>query len=469
MTIGGQPLKFVVDTSLADWPAAIHADILDDTRIRLIGGPTLDVATIWAAVPGAIRSPTRLGFSNSVRSSSVTGPIAMLKISFALGGVTAWPINPVDLNLGPISTGSSQCFGAIYEINTILYENFPNWVFGAAFLASPGLFSSGQGLSFKQKNVYTVFRTDPLMIGFAQLSSIATGSAQPSLQPSVDPGPDNSAPARPVEVRTIVGGILGCLVLAVSVGLLCRQRCGKSSHSKISDSKTTPEMPGIAIERQPPATDSILAHRIESPTGALAHLPSPCPNSDATATGEILNPQTASNPSQTSDGIPPSSHQPHDNTPSPTTNLGVESDIQEVPRTSDDDSSTTFRRRGGSFIPEPPLREPMTLTPWLENSLNPSSLPRSLSMMKREQTAAAHHYGELYTASDVLVHTPDGLQLSSVLEDRPWRCPMRASISGGNEVSEVQRASPGDTNASSPSDTREVETDPEDLPPVYSP
>ncbi|KAJ6533160.1 aspartic peptidase domain-containing protein [Mycena capillaripes] len=92
-------------------------------------------------------------------------------------GGRSWPINPVDMNLGPIAVGSSQCFGAIYElspgITAVNTTGGPNWVIGATFL----------------KNVYSVFRPTPFSIGFAQLSS----KAQPPSSSSSASGSSSSA------------------------------------------------------------------------------------------------------------------------------------------------------------------------------------------------------------------------------------------------------------------------------------
>lgn len=82
----------------------------------------------------------------------------------AFGG-KAWPINPDDMNLGRVSTGSSMCAGGIFDLNagSSIGEGGgnPNWVVGATFL----------------KNVYSVFRYQPAAIGFAQLSDAAGGSS----------------------------------------------------------------------------------------------------------------------------------------------------------------------------------------------------------------------------------------------------------------------------------------------------
>ena len=68
------------------------------------------------------------------------------------------------MNFGPISNGSSICAGAIFDLSTgsNISEGGgnPNWIVGDTFL----------------KNVYSVFRSQPAAIGFAELSKAAGGS-----------------------------------------------------------------------------------------------------------------------------------------------------------------------------------------------------------------------------------------------------------------------------------------------------
>jgi len=125
-----------------------------DTGTTLIGGPSADVARIWAAVPGASRAPTSQGL--------YTFPCrTQINVSMSFGG-RVWPINPADMNLGPV--GSGQCAGAIFDLtagsNIPVGRGNPSWVVGATFL----------------KNVYSVYRADPPAIGFAELSTVAGGS-----------------------------------------------------------------------------------------------------------------------------------------------------------------------------------------------------------------------------------------------------------------------------------------------------
>jgi len=80
-------------------------------------------------------------------------------------GGKSWPIDAQDMNLGRVSTSSNICAGGIFDLtagsNIGEGGGNPNWVVGATFL----------------KNVYSVFRSQPAAIGFAELSDTAGGSS----------------------------------------------------------------------------------------------------------------------------------------------------------------------------------------------------------------------------------------------------------------------------------------------------
>ena len=79
----------------------------------------------------------------------------------AFGG-RSWPIDPRDVNFGQISTGSSTCVGAFFDMGDLdPGTNDFTWFLGTAFL----------------KNVYSVLRFQPPAIGFAELSANASGSS----------------------------------------------------------------------------------------------------------------------------------------------------------------------------------------------------------------------------------------------------------------------------------------------------
>jgi len=87
-----------------------------------------------------------------------------ISVTMAFGG-KSWPIDAQDMNFGRVGTTSDICVGGIFDLTAGL--NFtegggnPNWVVGGTFL----------------KNVYSVFRSQPAAIGFAQLSEAASRSS----------------------------------------------------------------------------------------------------------------------------------------------------------------------------------------------------------------------------------------------------------------------------------------------------
>lgn len=121
-----------------------------DTGTTLIGGPSDDVATIWAAVPNSAASDSE-GFYTfrtfifllfSLPKAYFFGGCriacsSQVSISMAFGG-KSWSINTADMNLGVERTGSSRCVGSIFDLN--LGSNIPSggdhpdWVVGDTFL-----------------------------------------------------------------------------------------------------------------------------------------------------------------------------------------------------------------------------------------------------------------------------------------------------------------------------------------------
>ncbi|KAJ7864663.1 aspartyl protease [Mycena leptocephala] len=176
-----------------------------DLTTTLIAGPTSDVIALWAAVPGAVRSASQPGFFQFACTT-------IIKVSVSFGG-HMWPIDPEDMNIGTVTQGSSQCLGAIYELqpglNIINTDGGANWVFGSAFM----------------KNVYSVFQPNPFSIGFAQLSSQTLGGST-----GVD-GPSSTAPSSKSKSSVPLGPIVGGVVVAwwSSLRLLSRCVCAKGA------------------------------------------------------------------------------------------------------------------------------------------------------------------------------------------------------------------------------------------------
>ncbi|RXW25045.1 hypothetical protein EST38_g804 [Candolleomyces aberdarensis] len=126
-----------------------------DTGTTLIGGPSDDVASIWAQVPGATQAANQQGFWTFPCSTEVN-------VTMSFGG-RSWAISSEDMNLGPVTTSGRTCAGAIFDLNmgsNIPAGSGPSWVVGATFL----------------KNVYSVYRANPPSIGFAELSTAAGGT-----------------------------------------------------------------------------------------------------------------------------------------------------------------------------------------------------------------------------------------------------------------------------------------------------
>ncbi|KAJ7694421.1 aspartic peptidase domain-containing protein [Mycena rosella] len=112
-----------------------------DVGTTLIGGPAEYVKAIWAAVPGSKPDIDMPGFYQFPCNTTVN-------ITVSFGG-TAWPINPIDINIGPASDGA--CLGAIFVLTETVSPFNVNW-----------------------KNVYSVSRLTPPSIGFAELSAVAS-------------------------------------------------------------------------------------------------------------------------------------------------------------------------------------------------------------------------------------------------------------------------------------------------------
>ncbi|KAJ7141119.1 aspartic peptidase domain-containing protein [Mycena epipterygia] len=126
-----------------------------DTGTTLIGGPTADVNALWAKIPGSGPITSMPGFFQFPCSTTV-------KVSMSFGG-KSWPIDPADMNLGP-GNGGTMCMGGVFDLtlgsDIEANSGNPSWVVGDTFL----------------KNVYSVYRQNPLSVGFAQLSDAAGGS-----------------------------------------------------------------------------------------------------------------------------------------------------------------------------------------------------------------------------------------------------------------------------------------------------
>jgi cathepsin D len=172
-----------------------------DTGTTLIAGPSIDVQNIWAAVPGSQPLTGNLqGFYGYPCSTNV-------EVSISFGG-TSWPINTHDMNLGQSGLGD-QCVGGIFDL-TLGSDvggggGNPSWVIGDTFL----------------KNVYSVFRSDPPSIGFAELSSAAGGTSGTARVSGASSLPTGTGAASATTARMGPISTSLFLVFVVSIHILC--------------------------------------------------------------------------------------------------------------------------------------------------------------------------------------------------------------------------------------------------------
>lgn len=117
-----------------------------DTGTTLIGGPTDQVAAIFAQIPNSAAG------TGNYQGYYLYPCDTTVSVTLSFGGKD-WSISPADFQLAQVS--SSQCLGAFFEFSSS--STAPSWIVGDTFL----------------KNVYSVFRASPASIGFAALSETA--------------------------------------------------------------------------------------------------------------------------------------------------------------------------------------------------------------------------------------------------------------------------------------------------------
>ncbi|KAJ6561827.1 aspartic peptidase domain-containing protein [Mycena capillaripes] len=123
-----------------------------DTGTTGIGGPPAVVEAIWATVPGSSLSTSGDGFYQFPCNTS-------LEIEVAFVGSRILLLDSADMNLGSIS--GNFCLGAIFAL-TPSSTSTPGWVFGTAFLSVLDLICPSE-------NYYTIFRSEPPSMSFAEL------------------------------------------------------------------------------------------------------------------------------------------------------------------------------------------------------------------------------------------------------------------------------------------------------------
>jgi cathepsin D len=171
-----------------------------DTGTTLVGGPTADVNAIWAAVPGARPIPNMPGFFAFPCSTKIA-------VTMSFGGKT-WPINPADMSLGQIAPGSPSCLGGIFDLslgsNIVSGSGNPNWVVGDTFL----------------KNVYSVYRSQPPSIGFAQLSDAVGGSGTPGPSTTTTNGGSGGRPNHASSFSATTNMLMPLIAIALAACFL---------------------------------------------------------------------------------------------------------------------------------------------------------------------------------------------------------------------------------------------------------
>ncbi|KAJ6565598.1 aspartic peptidase domain-containing protein [Mycena vulgaris] len=237
-----------------------------DTASAFLFAPKADMDAIWAAVPGSTLDTASDFYQYPCDTD--------LNITVSFGGRT-WPISPTALNLGPVSPGSQQCFGAIAtSANTRDTYQRPevDWVLGVPFLTS----------------VYSVFRQTPPSLGFAELSTIAGGSGPPNSSTPTSPStptssstsssPSTSATSntgggkpgqKKQNIGTIAGGVIAGLIILLLAGvgfLLWRRRRNAKKLPKTPFFLTLGDEESMVVRPDPyPITQSSFTVRTVSP------------------------------------------------------------------------------------------------------------------------------------------------------------------------------------------------------------
>ncbi|KAJ6573034.1 aspartic peptidase domain-containing protein [Mycena vulgaris] len=219
-----------------------------DTASAFLFAPKADMDAIWAAVPGSTLDTTSDFYQYPCDTD--------LNITVSFGGRT-WPISPTALNLGPVSPGSQQCFGAIAtSANT-------------------------------RDTVYSVFRQTPPSLGFAELSTIAGGSGPPNSSTPTSPStqtssstsssPSTSAtsntgggkPGQKKNIGAIAGGVIAGLIVLLLAGvgfLLWRRRRNAKKLPKTPFSLTSGDEESMVVRPDPyPIIQSSFTVRTVSP------------------------------------------------------------------------------------------------------------------------------------------------------------------------------------------------------------
>jgi len=120
-----------------------------DTGTTLIGGPSQEIASIFANIPDSTKGT---GDFEGYYLFPCETPV---NLTFSFGGGRAWTISPKDFSLQNVSP--TTCVGAFFIVDSS-DTGAPAWIIGDTFL----------------KNVMSVYRFSPPAVGFAALSNTAS-------------------------------------------------------------------------------------------------------------------------------------------------------------------------------------------------------------------------------------------------------------------------------------------------------
>ncbi|KAF7348846.1 Lysosomal aspartic protease [Mycena venus] len=221
-----------------------------DTSSSFIVGPDEDVAALWGAVPGASKIDNMPGWYQFPCSTN-------LNFSVSFGG-RSWPINDTDITLESAPPDNGICTGLLISDGQQTSETDPdvgNWIFGVPFLL----------------NVYSVFRSQPPAIGFAELSTLAGGTGAPNATvatsasvsigsntalstttPSpTQSGSEQQAITKQKNVGAIAGGVIAGVIGFFLIAFVIAWRRSRTRRSR-DESKTNGEYtPGMRRTAHP--------------------------------------------------------------------------------------------------------------------------------------------------------------------------------------------------------------------------
>jgi len=165
-----------------------------DTGTTLVGGPTAAVQAIYDAIPNSNAVPNSGGLFAFPCTTNVT-------VTMSFGG-TAWSINPQDMIVSRLPQ-SNNCVGGFFDLsagsNIPPGNGNPSWVIGDTFF----------------KNVYSVFRSNPASVGFAQLSALAGGTGGSAT--GTAPSSTGTGTSLSYSAPSIIGGSARLVTLLASI------------------------------------------------------------------------------------------------------------------------------------------------------------------------------------------------------------------------------------------------------------